>query len=118
MQRVVGFNTSIHPRVQLYNDSKTPVVLNAVIVKEDETDWLINQQPTAYPCANSDISFQYEEQTKPETKYQQIPSTDATVGQISKIKPNQRVNVSGTLSLGDKKPKEVFIKPVMLSLEV
>ena len=104
--------------MQLYNDSKTPVVLKGVIVKEDETDWLINQQSTAYPCANSDISFQYEEQTKPETNYQQIPSTDATVGQISKIKPNQRVNVSGTLSLGDKKPKEVFIKPVMLSLEV
>lgn len=110
VRRVVGFNTSIHPRIQLYQDSKTPVLLKDVIIKEDESDWLFNQQSTAYPCANSDISFQYEEQAKPETNYQPIPSTDATIGQVSTIKPNQRVNVSGTLSLGDKKPKEVMIK--------
>ena len=27
-------------------------------------------------------------------------STDATLGQVSTIKPNQRVKMSGTLSLG------------------
>lgn len=110
VRRVVGFNASVHPRIQLYQDSKTPVLLKDVIIKQDESDWLFHQQSTAYPCANSDISFQYEEQPKPETNYQPIPSTDATIGQVSTIKANQRVNVSGTLSLGDKKPKEVMIK--------
>lgn len=115
VRRVVGFNTSIHPCIQLYQDSKTPVLLKDVIIKEDESDWLFNQQSTAYPCANSDISFQYEEQAKPETNYQPIRSTDATTGQVPTIKPNQRVNVSGTLSLRDKKPKEVMIKSTQKS---
>ena len=35
-----------------------PLRLKDVIVKEDESDWLFNQQ--------SDISFQYEEHAKPE----------------------------------------------------
>ena len=91
---VVGFNTSIYLRIQLYQDSETPVLLKDVIVKENESDWLFNQQSTAYPCANSDISFLYEEQVKPETIHQPILSTDATIGQVSTIKANQRVNVS------------------------
>ncbi|KAL9978006.1 hypothetical protein ACROYT_G015479 [Oculina patagonica] len=41
---------------------------------------------------------------------QPIPSSDATVGQVSTIKPNQRVNVSATLSLEEKKPKPVMFK--------
>ena len=47
-----------------------------------------------------------------EKNYQPIPCTDATIGQVSKMKPNQRMNMSGTLSLGDQKPKEVMIKSV------
>ena len=49
-----------------YQDSKLPFLLKDVIVKEDESDCLFNQQSTAYSCTNSDISLQYEEHAKPE----------------------------------------------------
>ena len=83
-----------------------PFLLKDVILKEDESDWLFNQQSTANSCTNSDISFHFRKNCQP------IPCTDATIGQVSKMKPNQRMNMSGTLSLGDQKPKEVMIKSV------
>ena len=49
-----------------YQDSKMPLLLKDVIVKEDESDCLFNQQSTAYSRTNFDISFQYEEHAKPE----------------------------------------------------
>ena len=66
VRSISRFNTSIHPHIKLYQDSKTPLLLKDVIVKEDESDCLFNQQSTAYSRTNSDISFQYEEQAKPE----------------------------------------------------
>ena len=70
-----------------------PFLLKDVILKEDESDWLLNQQSTANSCTNSDISFHFRK------NYQPIPCTDATIGQVSKMKPNQRMNMSGTLNI-------------------
>ena len=58
-----------------------------------------SQQHTSQ--ANSDISFQYEEHAKPEKITNRYWVQMPTSGQVSTIKPNQRVKMSGTLSLGD-----------------
>ena len=51
VRSIARFNTSIHPHIKLYQDSKTPLLLKDVIVKEDESDRLFNQQSTSYlPC--------------------------------------------------------------------
>ena len=45
--------------------------------------------------------FSMKNMQNPKKNYQPIPSTDATIRQVSTIKPNQRMNMPGTLSLGD-----------------
>ena len=59
-------STPLYILIYNYQDSKLPFLLKDVIVKEDESDCLFNQQSTAYSRTNSDISFQYEEHAKPE----------------------------------------------------
>ena len=59
-------STPLYILIYNYQDSKLPFLFKDVIVKEDESDCLFNQQSTAYSRTNSDISFQYEEQAKPE----------------------------------------------------
>lgn len=92
--------------MQHYEQSKTPVLLKNIIVKENEGDWLFNQQSTTYPCSNSDVPFE----CKLEPTAQQLPATEVTIKQLSTITTNQKVNVSGILSFGDKEPKQVTIK--------
>ena len=58
-------STPLYILIYNYQDSKLPFLLKDVIVKEDESDCLFNQQSTAYSRTNSDISFQYEEHAKP-----------------------------------------------------
>ena len=110
VRRVVSFNTSYHSNLQHYEQSKTPVLLKNVIVNKDESDWLFNQQSTAYPCSNSDVVFECKVPPKPEPTSQKLPSADVTISQVSTIKTNQKVNVSGTLTFGDKEPKKVTLK--------
>ena len=63
-----------------------------------------------FVAPNSDIAFSYEEQQVPKLSVPQSMSTDVTVSQLNMLAPNQKVNVTGTLSLGIKEPKEVFTK--------
>ena len=72
---------------------------------------MFNQQSTSCPCPNSDVSFEYNLNCEP-TNGQGVPMTtiDVTVKQLSTIKPNQRVNICGILSIGKKEPKELFLK--------
>ena len=87
------------------------MLLKNVIVKDDGGDWLFNQQSTSQPCPNSDVSFQYDLHCTPTNPKQvSLPCIDVTVKQLATVKANQRVNVSGTLSLGEKESKEVFMK--------
>ena len=110
VRRVVSFSTSFHTHMQHYEQSRTPVVLKNVIINSDEGDWLFNQQSTAYPCSNSDVPFECKVPPKPEPTSHQVPSVDVTINQVSTIRTNQKVNVSGTLSFGNKEPKQVTLQ--------
>ncbi|XP_068677599.1 uncharacterized protein [Montipora foliosa] len=118
IRRVVSFNPSFHTHMQHYEQSKTPVLLKNIIVKENEGDWLFNQQSTAYPCSNSDVPFECKVPPKPEPTAQQLPATEVTIKQLSTITTNQKINVSGTLSFGDKEPKQVMIKATQTASHV
>jgi len=110
VRRVVGFNIPSHADLKHYEESKTPVLLRNVVC-EDDNDWIFNQQSFLHSAPNSDVSFQYVKQTKPtQTSYAPPPSVDVTVSQIITLRPNQKVNISGTLTLGFNDAKQVKLK--------
>lgn len=59
---------------------------------------------------NRDITFNYKEQLQPIPSTSQLPSVDISVSQINSMRPDQKVNVTGTLSLGQKESKEFLVK--------
>lgn len=110
VQRVLAFNAPAHQQIQHFQNTKTPVFLKNLIIKEDENDWIFNQQSNVSVAPNSDITFTYKEQLQPIPSTSQLPSVDITISQLNTMTPNQKVNVTGTLSFGQKQPKKVLVK--------
>ena len=57
---------------------------------------------------NSDITFNYKEQLQLIPSTSQLPSVDISVSQLNTMTPNQKVNVTGTLSLGKNNPRKFW----------
>lgn len=110
VQRVLAFNAPAHQQIQHFQNTKTPVFLKNLIIKQDESDWIFNQQSNVSVAPNSDITFNYKEQLQPIPSTSQLPSVDISISQLNTMTPNQKVNVTGTLSLGQKEPKKVLVK--------
>ena len=110
VKRVVGFNAPAYKQMQHFQETKTPVFLKNVIIKEDGSDWIFNQQSNVSVAPNSNITFSYKEQAQPEPSTSQLPSMDISISQLKTLTPNQKVNITGTLSLGQREPKEVLVK--------
>lgn len=110
VQRVLAFNAPAHQQIQHFQNTKTPVFLKNLIIKQDESDWIFNQQSNISVAPNSDITFNYEEQLQPIPSTSQLPSVDISISQLNTMTPNQKVNVTGTLSLGQKQPKKILVK--------
>lgn len=72
-------------------------------------DSLVNHQSTAYLCSNSDVTFECQVTSKPEPTTPKLPTTDVTIKQLLAITTNQKDDVSGTLSFGDKEPNQVMV---------
>lgn len=107
---MLAFNAPAHQQIQHFQNTKTPVFLKNLIIKEDENDWIFNQQSNVSVAPNSDITFTYKEQLQPIPSTSQLPSVDITISQLNTMTPNQKVNVTGTLSFGQKQPKKVLVK--------
>ena len=75
-----------------------------------DTRSTFNQQSNVSVARNSDITFNYKEQLQPIPSTSQLPSVDISISQLNTMTPNQKVNVTGTLSLGQKEPKKVLVK--------
>lgn len=58
-KRLAAFNVNDHKSIKHFEESKTPVILQDVVVKPDG-DWLYTQQSCSETCPNSDVSFQYD----------------------------------------------------------
>ena len=77
VRSIARFNTSIHPHTKLCQDSNMPLRLKDIIVKEDESDWLFNQQSTAYLPSKFWHFISVWRTRKIWENYQPILSTDA-----------------------------------------
>ena len=86
------------------------MVFKNLIIKQDESDWIFNQQSTMSVAPNSDITFSYKEQLQPMPSTSQLPNVGISIFQLNTTTPNQKVNVTGTLSFGQKQPKKVLVK--------
>ena len=68
-QEALQDSTPLYILIYNYQDSNMPFLLKDVILKEDESDWLFNQQSTANSCTNSDISFHFRKKLPTNTMY-------------------------------------------------
>ena len=59
---------------------------------------------------NSENTFSYKEQLQPMPSTSQLPNVGISIFQLNTTTPNQKVNVTGTLSFGQKQPKKVLVK--------
>ena len=111
VQRVVGFKVKTHGQIKHLEESKTPVLLKNVVVKKDG-DWIFNQQSSVSVAPNSDICFSYKEQPSPQrnAKRDMVSVDVSKVSELQTSSPNRKVNIRGTLSFGENKPKEVVIR--------
>lgn len=57
VQRVLAFNAPARQQIQHFQNTKTPVFLKNFTIKQDESDWIFNQQSNASVAPNSDITF-------------------------------------------------------------
>ena len=109
-KRVVGYNTSSHNELKELEHSKSPVVL--INTKEDKSgDVIFNQMSTARSASTSDVGFDYDVlQQSAEASSSLSICLTITLGEVSSIRPNQKVIVVGALSLGDEPAKQVKMR--------
>lgn len=99
-----------HPDLKQYEESKTPVLLKNLILKENNK-LFFNQQSFLHPAASSDVLLKYIEQPKPtHSSPNKATSVDVTVSEIPSLIANQRVNIAATITMGTKDAKQVMLK--------
>ena len=99
----------MHDSLKHFAETKTPVQLKNVVVKETGNS-IFNQQSAVHQADSADVPFAYTEQAKPETSGASISSITVKISEVKNLQQNQRVNISGSLSMGNDKPKEVLLK--------
>ena len=104
---MVGFDQSTHTQCQHYEKTGNPVEL--LNVKEDNGQYLINQTTTLFQRSNSDVTFASTPSSSSDSDTQSSPAVafNITLNQLPTLARNQKVNMTGILTLGQKEPKEV-----------
>ena len=110
-RRVIGFNTLVNTELKELAESKSAVVLTNT-KDNDAGDIIFSQRSSARPTPNSNIDFDYtvlEEADGDGSSSSCEISTkiSVTVDQIPTLRPNQRVSLVGTISLGSETPMEI-----------
>ena len=107
--RVVGFDQATHNQCQLYEKTGNPVKL--LNVREENGQYLVNQTTTLRQMSNSDVTFTSSLPSSSSDSGSQdspaVASTNISLDQLPTLTRNQKVNVTGVLSLGNKSPKQV-----------
>ena len=106
---MVGFDQSTHTQCQHYKKTGNPVKL--LNVKVDNGQYLVNQTTTLLHMSNSDVTFTStpSSSTSEGSDTQSSPAVafNITLNQLPTLTRNQKVNMTGILTLGQKEPKEV-----------
>ena len=113
MQRVVGFDKTKHPKIKNFQETKSPVLLNNLLIPDDEdNDWLFNQQSYVSQCANADVPFScvpnFVKSERSESTSQE--ASDVSLRELKEMAPNQKVNVHATLSMEAQEPNKIETK--------
>ena len=106
--RVVGFDQATHTQCQHYEKTGNPVKL--LNVKEDNGQFLVNQTTTLLQMTNSDVTFTSTPSSSLSDNAKQSSPTVASniaLNQLPTLTRNQKVNVTGILTLGQTPAKEV-----------
>ena len=109
MKRLVGFNLHAHDSLRHFEDTKSPVQLKNVVVK-DNSECIFNQQSAVHKAGLSDVSFSYIDQPKLESTAESSAATSVTVSEVKNLHPNQKVNISGSLTMGEEHLKAVVLR--------
>ena len=108
MKRLVGFNLHAHDSLRHFEDTKSPVQLKNVVVK-DNSECIFNQQSAVHKAGLSDVSFSYIDQPKLESTAESSAATSVTVSEVKNLHLNQKVNISGSLTMGEEHLKAVVL---------
>ena len=105
---MLGFDHKNHHQALLFQNTGTPVrVLNA---NKNDDNLFVNNHSTIVKANSGDIHF---ESTQPSTNTPSnatLPHGNAieiSLRQVNSLTRNRRVNVRGTITMGNAKPKEV-----------
>lgn len=109
VKRLVGFNLYVHDSLKHFEETKSPVQLKNIIVKDDN-ECIFNQQSAVHKAGLSDVSFCYTEQPKLESAGESSAAKSVTVSNVKGLHPNQKVNVSGSLTMGKEDLKAVVLR--------
>ena len=106
--KVVGFDRKNHQQALLFQNAGTPVrVLNA---NEKDDNLFVNNHSTIVKANSGDIHFESTQPSSNTSTNSTLPHGNAiqiSLSQVNSLTRNQRVNVRGTITMGDAKPKEV-----------
>ena len=106
--KVVGFDRKNHQQVLLFYNSGTPVrLLNA---NEKDENLFVNNHSTIVKANSGDMHFKSTQPSTNEPSNSTLPhgkAIEISLDQVNLLTRNQRVNVKGTITMGDAKPKEV-----------
>ena len=89
MKRLVGFNLHVHDSLRHFEETKSPVQLKNLVVKENN-ECIFNQQSAVHKAGLSDVSFGYIDQPKLESAAESSAAKSVTMYQY----------ISGSLTLG------------------
>eukprot|EP00794_Sanderia_malayensis_P014568 gene14568-16070_t len=110
-KRVIGFNMQSHSQLLQLQESKSPVMLQNLKMASNQEDFLFNQSSRVNPASPFDVHFQYEEMNQKTGKPQHadVIAINITVESVKNMKAMQIVNVTATLSMGERDPKPVVV---------
>lgn len=117
MKRLVGFNLHVHDSLKHFEETKSPVQLKNVVVKENN-ECIFNQQSAVHKAGLSDVSFSYVDQPKLESAVESNAATPVTVSEVKHLHPNQKVNISGSLTMGKEDLKAVVLRSTGVTTHV
>ena len=105
----VGFDEKNHEQALHYNKTGSPLKLVGVTEQDDQL--FINSATSIVKVNATDVDFESKPpQDDANTNINSQPETTAaniTLAEMQKLTRNQRVNVTGVVTLGDLPPKEV-----------
>lgn len=103
--KVIGFDKKSHTQAQHFHTAGSPAKL--LNINDKQGDIFVNQTSSIVQASSSNVHFESSEPTS-QDDHKFSDATDVNLKELNDLSRNQKVNVTGVLTLGDKPPKEVI----------